>query len=75
MNQSIKSINQSIKCHLFRHIRAPYIFPALPQDSLFSDDESEAPNGESLALIVGDVKQECPDAALECLEGRRGSCS
>ena len=44
-----------MKCHLFRHIRAPYIFPARPQDSLFPYDESEAPNGDSLALIVGDV--------------------
>ena len=51
-----------------RHIRAPCIFSALPHDSLFPDGESEVPNGDSLALIVGDVKQECPDTAPECLE-------
>ena len=35
-------------------MRATYIVPALPQDCLFPDDESEAPNGDSLALIVDD---------------------
>ena len=42
-------------------MRATYILPTLSQDCLFPDDESETPNGDSLALIVGDFKQECPD--------------
>ena len=69
-------INQSINQMSFvSAYPCAYIFPALPQDSFFPDDESEAPNDHSLALILGDVKQECRDLAPDCLEGRRRSCS